>query len=305
MDCPDDAGVFRLSDGLALVQTVDMIAPIADDPFDFGRVTAANAMSDVWAMGGNPLTALAIVAFPVGSEPPETFRGMLRGAIAAFAEAGVALIGGHSVDDPELKLGFAVTGTVDPARILTKGGAGPGDALVLTKPIGTGVVSTAVKRRCAPPGAEDAAIASMCALNREASAAALDAGVRSCTDVTGFGLLGHLREVVAASGVSAEVSLARVPLLPGARECAERGMVPGGTARNEAFAGGWVDGLDTLGEAERALLFDPQTSGGLLMAVPRAAVAGLLARLAAAGVPATAIGSFTDRAASPRIVVIL
>ena len=303
MERPDDAGVYRLSDDLALVQTVDLITPIADDPFDFGRITATNAMSDVWAMGGRPITALSIVAFPVGTEAPETFQGMMRGALKAFADAGVALIGGHSVDDPELKLGFAITGTVDPRRILTKGGAAPGDVLVLTKPIGTGVVSTALKRGQATDGTWAAALASMTQPNRFASEAAVAAGVLACTDVTGFSLGGHLWEMVRGGGVDVELDVGRVPLLPGARRFAADGLSPGGTGRNQDFVAPHVVGLDRLDPADVALLFDPQTSGGLLMAVSPIQVDELVERLAAAGVTATAIGMFVAADGAPRIRV--
>lgn len=298
---PDDAGVFLLSPGLALVQTVDMITPVADRPFDYGRIAATNAMSDVWAMGGRPLTALAIITFPVKSEPPETFRGMLEGAIAAVTEAGAALVGGHSVDDPEIKLGISVTGVVDPDRLITKGGARPGDVLVLTKPLGVGVISTALKNGAATGEQADAAIASMSRLNRAASEEALAAGVRGGTDVTGFSLMGHLREMVLAAGCGAEVRFDALPLLPGARALAAEGWSPGGMQRNLDFAGCLVDGLDALSPGDVAILFDPQTSGGLLLAVPPAEVDGLVARLAARDVTAAIIGRFTARSAHPRV----
>ena len=292
MDRPDDAGVYLVRDDLALVLTVDVISPIADDPRDFGRIAAANALSDVYAMGGRPVAALDIVCFPVKSEPPETFREMLRGGIEVLAGAGAALVGGHSVDDPELKLGFQVTGVVDPRRMLTKGGARPGDVLVLTKPLGTGLVSTAMKRKAASPEAIRAAIASMVTLNRAASEAALAHGVVACTDVTGFGLVGHLREVVLASGVGVDLDVAAVPALPFARDYAAAGLSPGGTKRNRDFAGCLVDGLDSLPPDDAALLFDPQNSGGLLMAVPPGEVDSLLRRLVSDGVRAAVIGRF-------------
>lgn len=300
---PDDAGVYLLAPGLALVQTVDMITPVADSPFDYGRIAAANAMSDVYAMGGRPLTALAIVAFPVKSEPPETFRGMLRGAIAALTEAGASLVGGHSVDDPEIKLGISVTGVVDPDRLITKGGARPGDLLVLTKPLGVGVISTALKNGAATGEQADAAIASMARLNRAASEAALAAGVRGGTDVTGFSLMGHLREMVLGSGCGAEVRFDALPLLPGARALAAQGWSPGGMQRNRDFAGCLVDGLDAMTPGDVALLFDPQTSGGLLLAVDPAEVDALGARLRDEGVTAVVIGRFTGASDRPRIRV--
>lgn len=296
--------MYLLRDDLAIVQSVDVISPIADDPVDFGRIAAANALSDVYAMGGSPVTALSIVAFPVRSEPPATFKGMLAGGIEVLEEAGAALVGGHSIDDPELKLGFSITGVVDPARIIRKSGAKPGDVLVLTKPLGTGLIATAAKKRKASADVVQTATESMCSLNAAASAAAVGADVISGTDVTGFGLLGHLREMVLSSGVEAELKLSAVPLLPGARDFAGRGFIPGGTGRNEDFVRELVDGMKKLDKDDVAVLCDPQTSGGLLLAVPEASLDGLLGTLNAEGVRSSVVGRVVRQTRTPRIRVI-
>jgi selenide,water dikinase len=258
----DDAGVFRLRDDLALVQTVDFFTPIVDDPELFGRIAATNALSDVWAMGGEPLTALNLVAFPLDRLGPEVLEAILRGGGAVADEAGVSVLGGHSIDDPEPKYGMAVTGVVHPDQVLTNGGGRPGDALVLTKPLGAGAIVTAHKRGAAPPGALDAAVAVMCETNREAAAAARAAGAHAVTDVTGFGLLGHLGELARASGCCAEVDVAAVPAIPGAAELLADGTgVSGGGRRNAEDAATFTEGEIP------PLLCDPMTSGGLLVAV--------------------------------------
>jgi selenide, water dikinase len=274
----DDAGVFRLSDDLALVQTVDFFAPIVDDPYRFGRVAAANALSDVYAMGGTPLTALNIVAFPEGTLPLTVLTEILRGGQDAVHEAGARLVGGHTVTDPELKYGLAVTGTVHPDRILSNAGARPGDRLVLTKPIGTGILATAGKRGLLDPEHEERVYRTMCTLNAEASAAAVALGARCATDVTGFGLLGHARHIARASDVRLVVEIDAVPVLPGAREALAAGCATGGAERNEAWVTDDVDWAD-VGPDERALLTDPQTSGGLLVALAPGDVAAFLARV--------------------------
>lgn len=301
---PDDAGVFLVRNDLAIVQTVDMITPIADDPYDFGRITAINAMSDIWAMGGEPLTALSIVAFPITREPREIFRTMLSGAISAFSEAGVSLIGGHSINDEELKLGFAVTGTVDPTRMLRKGDAKPGDVIVLTKPIGTGLVSTALKQRKVTDEVWAEALASMTSFNRDASRVAVEVGLKCATDVTGFGLLGHLLEVVTASNVSAEVHIDEIPLLPLARKYAMEGLSPGGTQRNFDFVREKLVGFERLNDHDIAILCDPQTSGGLLLAIPPDALNQMLAGLSKRDVNGYVIGRFTEAIEGPRIHIL-
>jgi len=303
LDRPDDGGVYLLREGLALVQSVDVISPIADDPFDFGRIAASNALSDVYAMGGSPLTALAVVAFPVKAESGLTFRRMLQGGLTVLAAADAALIGGHSIDDPELKLGFSVTGTVDPGAIMTKGGALPGDVLVLTKQLGTGLITTALKKGQASASDMAAAIRSMTGLNRAASEAGQAAGVGCCTDVTGFGLLGHLMEVVKESDVIAEVNFSDVPMLPGAEGYARRGLKPGGTRRNGEFCACGVEGLDRLEGWAADVLFDPQTSGGLLFSVSEQRLETLVERLKADGEHASVIGRIVDAREGGRILV--
>jgi selenide,water dikinase len=274
----DDAGVFRLSDDLALVQTVDFFAPIVDDPYAFGQIAAANALSDVYAMGGEPLTALCIAAFPTSKLPLTVLTEILRGAQDKVREAGAVVAGGHTVVDDEPKFGLAVTGRVDPRHILTNAAAVPGNVLVLTKPLGTGILSTAAKRDLLDADTQRAMITSMSRLNAGAARAALELGARCATDITGFGLLGHLSHIARASNITARVDLARVPLLPRARELVEQGISTGGADRNEEFLEQRVDwGVCT--DVDRAILVDPQTSGGLLVALPRSAVADYLSRV--------------------------
>ena len=271
----DDAGVFVLRDDLALVQTVDFFAPIVDDPYTFGQIAAANALSDVYAMGGEPLTALAIVGFPAGKLPTSVLTDILRGGQDKVHEAGAVLVGGHSIIDEELKFGLSVTGQAHPARLLTNATARPGDRLVLTKPLGTGLLATAAKQGRLPEDARDAMHASMCALNATASRAALALGVSCATDVTGFGLLGHARNVARASGVTLRIDGSRLPELPGARALWRDGIRTGGAERNESYLEPLVE-WSHADAADRALALDPQTSGGLFLAVPRDALAGYL-----------------------------
>lgn len=277
----DDAGVFRLSDDLALVQTVDFFAPIVDDPYEFGQIAAANALSDIYAMGGEPLTALGIVGFPTGRLPLEVLSDILRGGQDKVHEAGASVIGGHSVIDDEVKYGLAVTGRVDPRRILTNASAKVGDVLVLTKPLGTGFVTTALKRGTLTRAEAEPAIAAMRTLNAMAARAALDVGAECVTDVTGFGLLGHASHIARASGVTVRLRPASLPVLPMAREAWNAGATPGGAERNEEFVRDVVE-WGAGAPFERAILLDPQTSGGLLVAVPAARVADYLSRVPAA-----------------------
>jgi selenide,water dikinase len=274
----DDAGIFVVADDLALVQTVDFFAPIVDDAYTFGRIAAANALSDVYAMGGEPLTALNIVGFPTDKLPLAVLTDILRGGQDAVHEAGAVIAGGHTVVDEEIKYGLAVTGRADPRRLLTNAAARPGDRLVLTKPIGTGLVSTASKQGRAAASALDDAIRWMMRLNRDASRVALDLGVRCATDVTGFGLLGHASHIARASNVTLVIRGATVPLVGGAREAAERGVGTGGATRNADYLETRVDWGSADGVL-RALLVDPQTSGGLLVAVPAARLADYLSRV--------------------------
>jgi selenide,water dikinase len=265
----DDAGVYRLTDELAIVQTVDFFTPIVDDPHDFGRIAACNALSDIYAMGARPVTALNLVAFSVETLGPDILAEILAGGAAIAAEAEVAIVGGHSIDDAEPKYGMAVTGVVDPSRLLTNAGGRAGDVLVLTKPLGAGAVATAVKRGLAAPLAE--AVRVMTTLNREAAVAAVAAGAHGLTDVTGFGLLGHLHELAQASGVAAEVDAAAVPAIDGVLELLARedeGAVAGGTRRNRVHAEAEFASFGPgVPEARRWLCCDAMTSGGLLVAV--------------------------------------
>jgi selenide,water dikinase len=294
----DDAGVFRLSDDLALVQTVDFFAPIVDDPYRFGRVAAANALSDVYAMGGEPLTAMNIVGFPEKSLPLSVLTDILRGGQDAVHEAGARVVGGHTVTDEELKYGLAVTGQVHPDRILSNANARIGDVLLLTKPLGTGILATAAKAGALAAPVADALYVSMAALNRDASRAATALGLRCATDVTGFGLVGHARHIARASAVAVVIKHGNVPLLPGTRDALVAGYATGGAKRNAAWVDDDIDWNDS-GDEVRALLADPQTSGGLLVAVPEELVAAYRARVPAA-VP---IGRVEARGSGPHLRV--
>jgi selenide,water dikinase len=289
-DTADDAGVYRLSDDLALVQTVDFFTPIVDDPYTFGQIAAANSLSDIYAMGGRPISALSIVGFPNHGRDPEILLKILEGGLSKMQEAGCAVIGGHSIGDEEIKFGYAVTGVLHPQRILANRGARPGDRLILTKRIGTGIISTALKGGRASEESVAASIASMSALNRAAGDAALGFEVHSVTDITGFGLLGHAREMAAASEVSLVLDSQGVEFLPDAVEYSRQGFLPGGLKRNIEFLGACVGFAESVAAEARHLLYDPQTSGGLLLAVASRDAAPLLARLREQGVPAQEIG---------------
>jgi selenide,water dikinase len=267
-DMADDAAVYRLSDELALIQTVDFFTPIVDDPFTFGQIAAANSLSDVYAVGGKPLTALNIAGFPVKSLPAETLSEILRGGAEKAAEAGVTIVGGHTIDDDEPKYGLAVTGTVHPDRFLSAHGALPGDALILTKPLGTGAITTALKAGKAEERHVRQAVRWMTQLNDVASSAALSAKAHAVTDISGYGLLGHLAELCRASGVAAVVERPLCPLLPGAADYVAAEIVPGGTSANLAALEELVKFDEAISELDRMLLADPQTSGGLLVALP-------------------------------------
>ena len=287
-DGSDDAAVYRISDQLVLLQTVDFFPPVVDDPYDFGRIAAANALSDVYAMGGEPRLAMNLLAVP-GCLPREAVGAILEGGAAKVAEAGAVLAGGHSIEDAEPKYGLCVTGLARPDRVLTNGGAREGDVLVLTKPLGAGILTTAAKAELLDGETYRALVEQMAALNRAAALAAGPLGPSACTDITGFGLLGHLRELAEASGRTAEVWAGRVPLLPRALELARDGIIPAGAYRNREFAGADVaaEGVD---RAVLDCLYDPQTSGGLLFSIPEARGEALLRRLADAGVAAAAVG---------------
>ncbi len=266
-DTADDAGVYKLTAELALVQTVDFFTPIVDDPETFGAIAAANALSDVYAMGGRPISSLSILAYPAKGDLDD-LRAILKGGAEKMHEAGCSILGGHSVADDEIKFGYAVTGTIHPARIKANAGARPGDDLVFTKRIGTGVISTALKRGIARDADVAAAIEQMLTLNRRACEAMLAFDVHGCTDVTGFGLLGHARELALASNVTLEIAVAEVRYLPGAVEYARQGAVPGGLTNNREFASCAVETRGDLAPEIDALLYDPQTSGGLLISLP-------------------------------------
>jgi selenide, water dikinase len=294
----DDAAVIRVAPDRALVLTTDFFTPIVDDPADFGRIAAANALSDVYAMGGRPRWCLSLVGWPRDTVPLETLGAVIAGAAEIVTRAGAAIVGGHSIDDPEPKFGLMVVGEVHPDHMTTNAAAQPGDLLVLTKPIGTGVIATAIKRGAADGAATDAAVASMTHLNDGAAAAAREAGVRAATDITGFGLLGHLRSMLLASSYGAEIRAGAVPLLPGARALAAAGHVPGGTKRNEEAVRATTTFDEGVAAADRILLVDAQTSGGLLLCVRADRAAALLDGLRGRGTPAAAvIGTVTDDAA--------
>lgn len=302
----DDAGVYRLpanlAPNLALVQTVDFFTPIVDDPYIFGQVAAANSLSDVYAMGGRPVTALAIVGFPNSGKDVDILEGILQGGLAKMQEAGCTVIGGHSIGDEEIKFGYAVTGLIDPGRLLANSGAMPGDRLVLTKPLGTGIIGTAIKRQRASKEAEAAAVESMRALNKTASEVALGFPVHGATDVTGFGLLGHARELAVASKVSLEIHSHAIEFLPEALDYAREGLLPGGLGRNQEFIGSCVTFAESAPEVVRNLLFDPQTSGGLLLSVEASSSSALVESLRSRGLPAREIGKVIDKT-SPLIHV--
>jgi selenide,water dikinase len=290
----DDAAVLRLDADRALVLTTDFFTPIVDSAYDWGRIAAANALSDVYAMGGRPLIAVNLAAWPGEGLPLTILGDVLRGGADIAAAAGCFVAGGHTIDDPVPKYGMAVVGMAHPERLFTIDKAAPGDLLILTKPIGTGVVATAVKRGAPDDAVVQAAVASMTSLNAAASEAALGAGVRAATDVTGFGLLGHLHRMLSASGAAAEIDAGQVPLLPGAAGLAADGFISGGTRANESRISPFTDvGADVPAEIS-ILLYDAQTSGGLLLAAPPPAHLALLGELREHGLPAATIGKVTD-----------
>ena len=285
----DDAGVYQLNDGTALVQTVDVFTPSVDDPYLFGQVAAANSVSDIYAMGGRPLVALSIVGFPIGTVPENVLHEILRGGIDKMAEAGVAVIGGHSIKDPEIKAGFAVTGIVDPKHLTLRAGARPGDVLILTKPIGTGIVAFASQIDRAPAAALDAAARSMTTLNKTAAEVMIEFGVHGCTDITGFGLIGHLAEMAAGSRTDVEIVWDDIPLLPGVLELVGQGVIPGGVERNRESSGAAATLGKGVDQVMLEVCMDAQTSGGLLIAAPKKNADALLARLHSSGVTDAAV----------------
>ncbi len=287
----EDAGVLRLNEEQALIHTIDFFPPIVDDPRLFGRIAAANALSDVYAMGGTPRTAVAVVGFPVGTLDIEILREMMEAGLAALEEADCPLVGGHSIDDRELKFGYAVTGIVRPDGVWLNNTLRGDEGLILTKPIGTGLVTTAARGGVVSAEALNAASASMGTLNRRASEILRRHEVHACTDITGFGLLGHACEMAADSPCNVRISVQSVPLLPSVKEYAAMGLVPEGTYRNKSFRLGFVIDPDRCSEDELNVLFDPQTSGGLLAAVSTGHVGAALEEMRAAGIPAALVGS--------------
>jgi selenide,water dikinase len=293
----DDAGVYKIAPDLALIQTVDFFTPIVDDPYAFGQIAAANALSDVYAMGGTPKTAMNLVAFPAGQLDLTVLREILQGGIDKLVEADVVLIGGHSVEDKELKYGLSVTGVVHPQRVLTKQNPRPGDCLVLTKPLGTGIVNTAIKAAMASAQLCDKVTRLMATLNREAAARMADFDISGCTDVTGFGLLGHLAEMVCGSETSMRLESGRVPVMPEALEFAAMGLIPAGAHKNREFREPMVAFDQSVPRALQDVLFDPQTSGGLLISVRDDQADSLVKALNDAGVAdAARIGETVDDA---------
>ena len=303
-DTADDAAVYRLSDDVALVQTVDFFTPIVDDPYIFGQIAAVNSLSDVYAMGGMPMTALAISCFPDGGDL-EVLGQMLAGGLSKMQEAGCIVAGGHSVRDPEMKLGYSVTGSVHPQKFWANSKAKVGDALVLTKPIGTGVISTAIKKGKAKQEWIDGAVASMTKLNNRAVEVIHQGGftVHAATDITGFGIIGHVREMAIGSKSTIRIEAERIELLRGALECVRAGFIPGGLNTNRDFAECCVTYKSSLSDELKTLLYDPQTAGGLLLSVPSEITKWVVAAMEVAGVPAVRIGEVLPKTEKPVEIV--
>jgi len=298
----DDAGVYRLDADRALVLTVDVLTPVADDPYVFGQVAAANSLSDVYAMGGKPLAALCVITFPVGEIEHDTVRAILEGVWDKVREAGAVVAGGHTLKDTEVKCGLSVTGSVHPDRVVKNTGARPGDALVLTKPLGSGIITTALRAGLASAEAVTEANRVMCELNRAAAEVMCETGVSAATDVTGFGLLGHAWEMAQAGGVDLVIEAERVPLISGARELAAQQLFPQGSLKNHGFMKSRADFADSIPEEMRLLLCDAQTSGGLLVSVPGPSAAGLTNHLLGAGVDTAAtVGHVTRGSGRVRV----
>lgn len=291
----DDAGVYRVADNLALLNTVDFFPPIVDDPYIYGQIAAANALSDIYAMGGRPITAMNLVAFPREGLADKVLHDILRGGSDKLEEAGVALVGGHTVADQEVKYGMAITGLVDPTRIIRNGGAQPGDRLILTKPIGVGIITTALKQGCADVSLVERASSVMRQLNRAAAETMLQHGVHACTDITGYGLLGHALEMARASAMRFRIEHQKVPHFPGALDLCASGIRSNGLLSNRSAFSESVRFDDAVPEVWRELLFDPQTSGGLLIALSEAEAPRLLQQLHESGIEASPIGCVTER----------
>ncbi len=294
LDTSDDAGVYRITDDVALVQTVDFFTPIVDDPYMFGQIAAANSLSDIYAMGGKPLTVLNIVGFPIKTLDRSILADILRGAGDKVAESGATLVGGHSIDDQEPKFGLACTGTIHPDKVRANVGAKPGDRLIITKPIGVGIQTTAIKRDLLKESELDRVMTVMATLNKEAAEAMQGYHVNACTDITGFGLLGHASEVAKGSDVGLVIHQDQVPVLERTRALAEEGIVPGGSKDNHKWLSECVHYAEDIDQTDQWILCDAVTSGGLLIAVPEAEAADLLEELKAKGVEAADIGYATE-----------
>jgi selenide,water dikinase len=303
LDKADDAGVYRISDDLAIIQTVDFFTPIVDDPYWFGQIAAANAMSDVYAMGGVPKTAMNLVGFPSGQMDISILRRIIEGGLEKIREAGMVLVGGHTIDDPELKYGLSVMGFVHPDRILVKRNLRNGDRLILTKRLGTGIISTAIKGRLASAALEERVTHVMATLNRNAAEIMQEYDVHACTDITGFGFLGHLAEMVVGSGFGVRIESARVPVFPETENFATIGILPGGAHRNREYRQGIIDFAPSVNRSLQDILFDPQTSGGLLISVPGPKAEEMLEALLEKGVEDAAIVGEVVSEPKERIVV--
>jgi len=296
LETGDDAGVYRISNDLAIIQTVDFITPIVDDPYTYGQIAAANSLSDVYAMGGIPITAMNVVCFPTASQEISTLSEILRGGLDKMKEAGVTLIGGHTVADEELKYGLSVTGIINPSQILRRNTPRVGDKIILTKPIGTGIVATALKGGVADAKSIEPAVRSMTTLNRKAAELMRTADVHACTDVTGFSLMGHSYGMIANSKMSMEINIAAVPIFAAAKEFAGMGLVPGGTRRNMEYYRRHIEQVCEISDEMRDILFDPQTSGGLLIAVSSDTADELVKKMHRGKIiDAAIIGRITDR----------
>jgi len=303
LETSDDAGVYRLRDDLAIIQTVDFFTPIVDDPYSFGQIAAANAMSDVYAMGGRPLTAMNIICFPMKAMDISVLQEVLRGGLDKIKEAGALLVGGHSVEDDELKYGLSVTGVIHPDDILTNKGARAGDLLVITKPLGLGIINTAIKGNMADNGLINRAVRIMSTLNNRPVEEFKNFHVSACTDVTGFGLLGHACEMIDSLELGIKLYPDKIPIIPEAIDLARMGLIPAGTYRNRDFRMGSLIGFDKVDKILADILFDPQTSGGLLIAVPGDKAVAFVSRLRDKGIEASAIiGEFTEGAAGKIVI---
>ncbi len=299
----DDAGVYQLTPNIALVQTIDVITPVVDDPFAFGQVAAANSLSDVYAMGGRPVTAMSFVGFPSGKLEIETLRLILEGALSKLDEAGCALVGGHSVKDEEIKFGLSVTGLIDPKKILTKGGGQPGDKLILTKPLGTGILNTAIKGGQLDEADTALVIKQMITLNKAAAEVMTELGAHAATDITGFGLIGHAAEMVTLGEVGFKLNWNKIPLMDRAERWAKAGLIPGGAHSNREYREELLDAEMDVEEWMLDVLFDPQTSGGLLIAAPESVANEMVKQIRTRGFPAAAI--IGDVVAEPKGRIII